>query len=189
MTNLTDSPDVVAILLQQHQWIRNMVGSVSSAQPSARAEAFEPLVRLLAVHETGEEMVVYPALRRHGGDEGNRIATARIKEEDEAKKVLSHLEKMDKSTVEFLTAFTTFSHSVEEHASAEEREVFPLLARTIDAEELRGLGMQLQVAESLAPTHAHKRAPESALGNMLVGPFVAMVDRVRDFFRDVAAKR
>jgi hypothetical protein len=31
--------------------------------------------------------------------------------------------------------------------------------------------------------------PESAVGNMLVGPFVAMVDRTRDFFHDLAAKR
>ena len=188
MTN-DDTPDLVAILRQQHQWIRQMMGSVSSAQPSARAETFEPLVRLLAVHETGEEMVVYPALRRAAGAEGERIATARTREEDKAKKVLAELEKMDKSSAEFLTKFTALSTDVEAHASAEEQEVFPLLAQKLDATELRGLGMQLQVAESLAPTHAHRSAPESAVGNMLVGPFVAMVDRVRDFFKDALAKR
>jgi hypothetical protein len=40
------------------------------------------------------------------------------------------------------------------------------------------------LAEKFAPTHAHRMAPESAVGNLLVGPFVAMVDRVRDAIRD-----
>jgi hypothetical protein len=43
---------------------------------------------------------------------------------------------------------------------------------------------ELEVAEAMAPTHPHKMAPESAAGNLLVGPFVAMVDRVRDALRD-----
>jgi hypothetical protein len=40
------------------------------------------------------------------------------------------------------------------------------------------------MAEGMAPTRPHKAAPESAVGNLLVGPFVAMVDRVRDAFAD-----
>ena len=84
--------------------------------------------------------------------------------------------------------FTSFSVAVEEHASAEEREVFPLLERKLNRIVLRGLAVQLQIAEGIAPTHPHKLAPESAIGNMLVGPFVSMVDRVRDLFRD-ASKR
>jgi hypothetical protein len=32
-------------------------------------------------------------------------------------------------------------------------------------------------------------APESAVGNVIVGPFVAIVDRVRDVIRDAMRKR
>jgi hypothetical protein len=32
----------------------------------------------------------------------------------------------------------------------------------------------------MAPTHAHPHGPNSAIGNMVVGPFAAMVDKVRD---------
>ena len=35
-------------------------------------------------------------------------------------------------------------------------------------------------AETIAPTHAHRFAPESAAGNLLLGPGVALIDRVRD---------
>ena len=46
------------------------------------------------------------------------------------------------------------------------------------------MGRAFQLAEAMAPTHAHRMAPESAIGNLLVGPFVSMVDRVRDAIRD-----
>ena len=41
----------------------------------------------------------------------------------------------------------------------------------------------VRAGESLGPTHPHPRGPESAVGNILFGPFVAMVDRVRDAIR------
>ena len=184
MPDLTGNPDAVAFLLEQHRTIRRLMASVKDAAPAARAESFEPLVRLLAVHETVEEMVIYPALRRSAGEEGERIGEERKAEEDAAKKLLAHLEQLDPASDECLTVFTSFSADVEAHAQAEEGEVFPLLARTNDADELIGLGGRLQMAEGRAPTHPHRSAPESAVGNMLVGPVVSMVDRVRDLFHD-----
>jgi hemerythrin superfamily protein len=176
------------ILREQHQTVRSLMATIKGAAPGSRGDSFEPLVRLLAVHETAEEMVVYPALRNGAGDAGARVAEARKQEEDQAKKALSDLERLDPASDAFMQAFESFSAAVEEHASAEEEEVFPLLARTTDAEALRGLGAQLEVAEGIAPTHPHKSAPESAVGNMLVGPFVSMVDRVRDLFHDATRR-
>lgn len=45
---------------------------------------------LMAVHETAEEMVVYPALRAEG-DDGHRVVESRMAEKDEAKKVPADL--------------------------------------------------------------------------------------------------
>ena len=42
----------------------------------------------------------------------------------------------------------------------------------------------LEKAEKMAPTHPHTHGPESAIGNMIVGPFVAVADRVRDAIRN-----
>ena len=52
---------------------------------------------------------------------------------------------------------------------------------------LQQMARGLEVAEGIAPTHPHKTAPESAIGNMLVGPFVSMIDRVRDAIRDATS--
>jgi hypothetical protein len=38
----------------------------------------------------------------------------------------------------------------------------------------------IKVAERMAPTHPHPHGPDGPIGNLLVGPFVGMVDRVRD---------
>lgn len=178
-----DQEDVVRFLLSQHEDVRRLFRTIIDARGDTRREAFEPLVRLLAVHETAEEMVVYPALRAAGA-EGERVADARLAEEDSAKKTLADLEKLDPNSSEFDELFGRFHAAVEAHAESEEREVFPLLERTIDEQQLRRMASALKVAEGVAPTHPHKRAPESLVGNVVVGPFVAIVDRVRDAIRE-----
>ena len=75
------------------------------------------------------------------------------------------------------------------HAEAEERELFPILESKVDPERLREMSDAIERAERMAPTHAHPHSPESASGNMLVGPFVAMVDKVRDRLKDHATSK
>jgi hemerythrin superfamily protein len=189
MANLTGNPDVVALLLEQHRTVRQLIASVKTADADGRGAAFEPLVRLLAVHETAEEVVVYPALARSAGDEGARVAEARKSEEDAAKKMLADLEDLDPTSAQFMTMFEAFATDVEAHAAAEEGEVFPLLAQTNDAQAMRDLGGDLVAAQKVAPTHAHKSAPEGALANKVVGPLVSAIDRARDLVNDTAGER
>lgn len=182
MAASTNAPNVVTMIRQQHDTIRDLMRQVEEAPPEERGEKFEPLVRLLAVHETAEEEVVYPAVRGENNQATN-IVEARKDEEDKAKKVLSALERQDPASEEFAAGFAKLRRDVEAHAKKEEAEVLPLLSRG-DARRLEAMGKAFAVAEAMAPTHAHRLAPESATGNMLVGPFVAMVDRVRDAIRD-----
>jgi hemerythrin superfamily protein len=179
----TASQDAVSFLQSQHDDVRQLFATIGSTRGEQRRDAFEPLVRLLAVHETAEEMVVYPAIRSAEG--GQAIVEARLQEEDQAKKTLTELEKLDVDSEAFDRLFTEFRAAVEAHAQSEEHEVFPLLQTTTDEKQLERMGMALKAAEGIAPTHPHKLAPESATGNLLVGPFVSVVDRVRDVFRDV----
>jgi hypothetical protein len=76
-----------------------------------------------------------------------------------------------------------FATDVDAHASVEEQTVFPALRQHVAAEEIERMSGLLVAAEAVAPTHAHRMTPESALGNLLVGPFVSIVDRVRDALR------
>lgn len=184
-TFVQSTDDVVRFLKDQHNLIKDMFDEVLSANdPKAREKAFVDLRQLLAVHETAEEMVVYPAIRKMG-EQGRRIADARSVEEDVAKRVLAKLEGMDRTSSEFQLAFLEFRADVEGHAASEEAEVFPLLTKVGDDEPT--MRKVFMLVEQLAPTHAHRLAPESALGNLLVGPFVSIVDRTRDAIRDMLA--
>jgi hypothetical protein len=140
------------------------------------------------VPERARGVAVYPPL--HGGNQlgADDIVEARLTEEDEAKTTLADLEKMGPEATEFSGALASFEKDVLAHATAEEREVFPRLQQGIEAEQRRKMAQALKAAEAVAPTHAHKSAPESAIGNLIVGPFVAIVDKVRDAIREHSKK-
>ena len=176
----TDGTDFIR---QQHQEIRSLFASLEGATGEDRREPYECLVRLLAVHETAEELVVYPVLESTG-DEGKRIADERRAEEDSGKKALSDLEKVPLESAEFATQLATVKALVLPHAEQEEATVLPLLEQTQDQAALDRMTTALKAAEAIAPTHPHPHGPESALGNLAIGPFVGMVDRARDLLRD-----
>lgn len=180
-SNESTTGDVVDLLLAQHQEARQLFSAIHGAAGD-RAEAFQCLVRLLAVHETAEEEVVYPALKSIG-PEGERIAEARKAEESEAKTELAQLEKIGVDGPGFDEQLGVFRMNVLQHAQREEEEVFPLLRGSLEPEKLEKMRAALERAERMAPTHPHPHGPESALGNMVVGPFVAVADRVRDALR------
>ncbi len=170
------------LLRDQHNEAKRLFSEVVARDGEARGDAFQCLVRLLAVHETAEEEVVYPVLTKAAPD-GEELANARRAEEDAAKDELSQLEKLGTDSPDFEGKFKTFRDAVLHHADQEEQLVFPRLEKYKDADELEKMAKALETAEAMAPTHPHPHGPESAIGNMIVGPFVAIADRVRDALR------
>lgn len=174
-----DAPeDVISILRRQHDQVRTLLSDIREGTAD-RQQSFDQLVRLLAMHETAEEIVVHPMVAKLGNS-GETVSEARTSEEDQAKKVLAHLEDLRVGSPEFAAEFAEFAAAVEHHAAAEEAETFRILVGGCDLDELRSMGERFLLAERVAPTHAHASAPESAIGNMVAGPFVAIADRVRD---------
>ncbi|HYD10008.1 MAG TPA: hemerythrin domain-containing protein [Acidimicrobiales bacterium] len=170
---------VTDILRDQHLQIVELFDTVQAASGDEKLEAFDCLRALLAVHETAEELIVHPAVRGLG-DEADAAVKERLGEEDEAKKVLHQLEKLGADGDGFDDLFASFRKDVTNHAAAEEKQLFPRLDTEVSEESLVRMGEQLEKAEQMAPTHAHPHAPEGRVGNVLTGPLVAMVDKVRD---------
>jgi hemerythrin superfamily protein len=175
----TPSDDVVAFLKGQHQQISELLERVLATSGSQRQQAFDSVRELLARHETGEEMVVRPLTRSAPAGEG--VAASRMDEENEAKKVLAKLDKMNVDDPAFASAFGDFRQSVLTHAEAEERDEFPLLRDHVDAKTLTSATRKLKAAEMAAPTHPHPSA-DTTVKNYVTGPFAAMLDRAKDFF-------
>lgn len=174
--------DVVDLLLEQHDEIRSLFNEVPRVQGEAKRELFDDLVRLLAVHETAEEIVVHPVARRKL-DGGEQVVEERLEEENRAKRELSALYDMGVDHPDFDQRLEKFGAEVVAHATHEEGEEFLRLRAALDADTLKRMAGALEAAEAVAPTRPHANAPESAAGNLLVGPPVAMFDRVRDAVR------
>src|SRR5689334_12104205 len=93
-TRVDSAHDVVEFLKAQHQQVKALFATVTSASGSEREQAFFELRRLLAVHETAEEEVVHPRAKSELSD-GETVVAARLEEEHDAKEVLAELEKLD----------------------------------------------------------------------------------------------
>lgn len=167
------------LLRQQHESVEQLFSQMPQARGRDREELFDCLRKTLAVHEAAEEMVVHPEVRLINKP-AERAVDARLKEESEAKATLAQLEKLGVDDPKFDALFDEFRGAVLEHARAEEREIFPLLEQHVPGARLIEMAELILIAESMAPTHPHPHGPESAIGNLLVGPFVAMFDKVRD---------
>jgi hemerythrin superfamily protein len=177
---IIESPDeVIAFLKAQHNLIEDMFDQVLHASdPEAREKPFVQLRQLLAVHETAEEMVVHPRVRREV-DAVDSIVNARLEEEHEAKELLSRIEKIDITSQQFIEELTKLRDAVLDHALHEEKYEFPKLEQQLDADELKRLTSAVRAAEAIAPTRPHAGV-ESPMLNFAVGPFASMIDRARD---------
>ncbi|MDT5298940.1 MAG: hypothetical protein QOG79_2182 [Mycobacterium sp.] len=150
---ITSPDDVVTYLKDQHEAIKALfIETLDAKDADTQHAAFTRLRTLLAVHETAEEMMVHPRVRRkvEGGAE---IADARLTEEHDAKLALGALEKIPCGTADFSKELIHLQAAVLEHAKREEAEEFTLLEEQLDDEELRKLATAAQVAERIAPTH------------------------------------
>lgn len=176
------SVDVIDLLLAQHARIEQLFRDVLDAQGEQRRQRFEALVRLLAVHETAEEEVVHPFARARI-DAGPEVVQARLAEERMAKELLLRLSEAGPDAPDFEDRFIELRDIVLLHAQREERYEFPHLRHTTDARTRERMADAVRVAEMVAPTRPHPGV-ESASANLLLGPGLAMVDRIRDAIRD-----
>ncbi|MCM3298257.1 hemerythrin domain-containing protein [Streptomyces pseudogriseolus] len=173
--------DVVSLLMRQHGDIRNLFDEVEAASGEERRDAFRRLVRLLAVHETAEEEVIHPFVRRSVAG-GQEIVEDRLKEEREAKEMLAVLDDMDPDGPDFLPKLIELRRDVQMHARAEERYEFIHIRRSTDVTDLAAMAKAIKAAEAMAPTRPHPGV-ESGAKNVALGPVAALMDRTKDAVR------
>ncbi|MEU3856577.1 hemerythrin domain-containing protein [Streptomyces sp. NPDC028722] len=178
--------DVVALLMRQHGDIRNLFDEVERSEGEERREAFRRLVRLLAVHETAEEEVVHPFVRRAVSG-GEQVVRDRLAEEKAAKEALAALDDMDTDDPAFRPRLMKLRTDVQEHARAEERYEFSHIRRSTDVTNLATMAKAVKAAEAMAPTRPHPGV-QTAAANIALGPVAALMDRTKDAVRKAMGK-
>ena len=174
--------DAVTLLRNDHKTVEALFKKFEKAGPNAhktKQDLVEKIVEELSIHAAIEEQVLYPAARDAVPDATEEVLEA-LEEHHVVKWTLSELDGMDPGDERFTAKVTVLIENVRHHVEEEEQELFPILEGALDSDTLEAMAKKLRMAEKLAPTHPHPHAPESAVGNMVLGPFVAMVDKVRD---------
>jgi hypothetical protein len=139
----SSSPDVIGFLKSQHEQIKGLFEQVLTAKGPARKECFITLKTLMAAHEVAEEKIVRPAAKRAIAG-GRAEVSARLHEEDDAKKALAALEKLDVGSKEFESELRSLQKAVLSHAHSEETEEFGKLAEKLDTNKLHAMREQAE---------------------------------------------
>ena len=180
-----EKTDLIGEILKDHSEIKALFAEVESAAAEEKQQAFNALLRKLIVHETAEQELVHPLLEKAGA----KIQMEhRLEEEHQGEEMLIKLQDMGTGSPQFDSTLAKLKEDVTRHAGLEEQEEHPKLRAEVDASLLEKLGRAFRAAEATAPTRPHPNGPSSPVGQMLTGPFVAIVDRARDAIRDAMAK-
>ncbi|GII80107.1 hemerythrin [Sphaerisporangium rufum] len=168
--------DVVSVLRRHHDMIKEMFTEVDKASGARRDEAFMRLARMLCMHEAAEEEVVHPFVRDRvkGGD---RIVQARMREEDDAKVMLTGMMAAGTDSRSFMADFKRLRSAMLQHIEAEEREEFPRLVKESSDADRRAMAEAIKAA-----------AQAITLTDPRLGTPDAVMDRTRDVIRQSMGK-
>lgn len=181
--------DVFDVLATDHAELQQLLAALQES-PDRRHGATETVLRARGLvaqrlvmessrHEAAEEQYFWPAVRQHVLN-GDKLADHAISRENESKKVLSKLDKLDVSDEEFDQLIAEFAPAVREHIEFEESLVWPELRDTLTAAQASELGEQVRTAKEHGPTRPHPRIPADPTAQKTVGSAAALIDQLRD---------
>jgi hemerythrin-like domain-containing protein len=182
-------PNIFEVLSKDHEQVKRMlaefeagptaVTGASENELALRKTMAEELVIEQSKHEAVEEMYFWPVVGQRIPF-GGQLAGKAIDQEQEAKELLSKLDKLDADNPEFELLLSEFIKAGREHIAFEETQVWPALRSALTETEAVDLGDKLAQAKRTAPTRPHPHTPPKPGVLKAAGPAAAIVDRARD---------
>lgn len=148
---MTDEPDVIDLLLEDHRVVRGLIAELDAADgPDEQRRLYLRIAELHCGHEAAEEHVVFPALRRAAPGAAN-AALARIGEHEELDQLLDEMQRLAPTGLAFAKRAVALVLELTAHLDAEEQLVFPLLRQYVPAQDLVALAAESARAKERAP--------------------------------------
>jgi hypothetical protein len=140
--------DIVDVLLDQHQKLRQLCADVQSAGAADKTRLLGHLARLVYVHEYGERAVVHPVTRDHttGGDPVGRVCQA---EGERAIRSIAELRDLGVDHPGFAAKFAAFREAVLDGDAQEERDEWPLLRRYVPTQQLHMMAHEIRNVQAM----------------------------------------
>lgn len=181
--------DAIEVLRRDHEEVKRMLtelekGPVAASgadqdQLTLRKRMTEQVIIEESKHEAVEEEYFWPAVREHVPD-GDKLADHAVHQEQEAKQVLSRLDKLGAGDADFETLLSEFIGAAREHIAYEERDVWPGFQQALSAGQRDDIGVKLEQGKKMAPTRPHPNVPPSPGILKATGPAAAAADKLRD---------
>jgi hemerythrin-like domain-containing protein len=139
------SSDAIALLKQDHEKVRGLLGQLESASGARRAKLLTQVEQELKIHTQVEEEIFYPAYRDAvRKKEDKKLFFEALQEHHVVDLVLPEMNDGD-APEELKAKAKVLKELVEHHADEEEKEMFPRARKVLDREELRELGERIEV--------------------------------------------
>lgn len=135
-------PDAIALLKKDHAEVKALFGQFEDADSDEQEEIADRVCKLLTVHATIEEEILYPAAKEaFDSEEDEDIVNEAEVEHGSAKALIALIEDMTAEDEKFKATVKVLSEQIEHHVKEEESEFFPKLKKT-DL-DLKAMGEEL----------------------------------------------
>ncbi|ETI25458.1 hypothetical protein G647_02231 [Cladophialophora carrionii CBS 160.54] len=137
----------------------------------------------LARHSIGEELVVYPAMEEHLGDEGKQLAQKDRDGHNKVKQLLYKFQGLAPSSKDFEPTIKSLWEVLTKHIEEEESDDLPKLEKAIPDGNSSQMAKSFERTKMFVPTRSHPSAPDKPPFETVAGLMAAPLDKLSDIFR------
>jgi hemerythrin superfamily protein len=148
--------DAIKLIKKDHDTVEALFKRFEAAGPKAyktKRQIADRVIEELTVHAAIEEQVLYPAMRRLGGEFGEMVHEADV-EHAEAKSALRAMVGLGGDDPMLDAKMAALIGGVRHHVKEEEEEMLPKFRKALSQKELEQLGVRLKEAKKTAPKSA-----------------------------------
>jgi hemerythrin superfamily protein len=179
------------VITDQHRQVKHLCQWLAIAAPNDRHEGFRRLVNLLAIHETTEDLLLFPMARSTLPD-GETLVDRRAAEHERLQSKMLDLEGRPPASAEFAFRLGQLRVALLDHGRREEDHLFPSLAAHLESREVEMLHTGFRVAGTVASTDlpdlASLRDADESMApadGFVMEPFEAIAEQVREVLRSL----
>jgi iron-sulfur cluster repair protein YtfE (RIC family) len=146
--------DAFSLLKKDHDEVKKMFKEYEAKGDKAYKSKLELATKIyeeLAIHETIEEEIFYPAVREHATKKGVDIVLEGYQEHHVADLLIDELKALDIEDETYDPKFKVLQENIEHHIEEEEGEMFPMAKKAVgDMAEDLGEQMAARKEELMA---------------------------------------
>jgi hemerythrin-like domain-containing protein len=136
--------NALELLKEQHEEVSKLFKRFEKLDEGATAERRELFIMIadrLSAHSTIEEQFFYPSIKT---EKSEALVREAVEEHLTVKRIIADLLEMEPSDENFSAKMKVLMESVEHHVEEEEAELFKIVRKILDKDQLMALGVQMK---------------------------------------------